>query len=832
MSTDGKITRKIKQGKAELDYDGPALIINFEVEVVRLDENGRVSEVLDRLPENKRIKLKSLTPEKNMATLASDIIQQCKYIHPSRAEEIEQLLIKLRKYVLANPVVEVVQEVVSSNKKDKYDNKDRGSNRNDREVSRQREEPQEEILPPVSMDELDDYLDLLYHVAGKNEKEDQESQKSQVLGTAKILKLCRDVMNLEQLIQNGTVMGALTRVLQEEYKKSLDLTFNIFRIFLAFSNFMEMHGLMANYKIGLLTMKALEFEVKRFEHRDYERQQKEQEYDKEIQQLKEKGLNMEEKTKLIDRIKRKKDKDSITFKKQQLIQEKLFFVGFYILVNLAEDVTVEKKMLKKNLTESLINMLDRNYEDLLILSVTFLKKLSIFDENKETFKTLNLVGKLVRFIPCSSQALVNSTLRLLFNLSFDEELRDQMMRAGLVPKIIQLLKTPAFRAKTLKLLYHLSVDDRCKSMVTYTDGITLLMGMVINFPQKTLAKELAALMVNLSYNTRNVELMIANHGLNHLMDRLENTQDPLLLKIIRNITLWSFNQQQELEQPEIQYKFRGLWSPHIKILLSITRESDNHDVLVEVFGCLANLTSFDLPANSSWLKITRDYNFINQFSKMLVPGMSQNDLILEIVMTISAISSDGKCCELIASSNLIGMLYQLWKEKADDVELRLQLIHLFHNFFMNEASREEAMYSTRIVVDIIDCLSHKNFAVRQAADSITEIVLELDRKINGELGQLGMQIRKKRFEGYNMQWLQEVGIIYDNSNMDDDLDLFNPNLNYGDNHDIMSLSESKMDNDFGGYDAKIDSDWRKFQNSPYICENDDSRDDDDDDDDA
>jgi hypothetical protein len=28
------------------------------------------------------------------------------------------------------------------------------------------------------------------------------------------------------------------------------------RIFLAFSNFMEMHSLMANYKIGVLTMKV------------------------------------------------------------------------------------------------------------------------------------------------------------------------------------------------------------------------------------------------------------------------------------------------------------------------------------------------------------------------------------------------------------------------------------------------------------------------------------------------------------------------------------------------------------------------------------------------
>lgn len=119
-----------------------------------------------------------------------------------------------------------------------------------------------------------------------------------------------------------------------------------------------------------------------------------------------------------------------------------------------------------------------------------------------------------------------------------------MLKAGYVAKLISLLKTPAYRAKSLKLLYHLSVDDRCKSMFTYTDGIPLLMGMVINFPQDYLAKELAALMVNLSLNSRNVEQMIANRGLNLLMDRLADKRDPLLLKIIRNISLWTFNQQQ------------------------------------------------------------------------------------------------------------------------------------------------------------------------------------------------------------------------------------------------------------------------------------------------
>jgi hypothetical protein len=79
------------------------------------------------------------------------------------------------------------------------------------------------------MSELDEYLEMLYQVSGKSDREKEESLRTQERGTAMILKLCRNVMNLEQLIQNGTVMGALTRVLQEEFKKSLDLTFNIIR---------------------------------------------------------------------------------------------------------------------------------------------------------------------------------------------------------------------------------------------------------------------------------------------------------------------------------------------------------------------------------------------------------------------------------------------------------------------------------------------------------------------------------------------------------------------------------------------------------------------------
>lgn len=266
---------------------------------------------------------------------------------------------------------------------------------------------------------MDEYLEMLYQVSGKSEKEKEEGLRIQEKGTAMILKLCRDVMNLEQLIQNSTVMGAITRVLQEEYKKSVELTFNILRIFLAFSNFQEMHTLMANYKIGVLTMKSIEFEIKRIELREQERLDRENEIQQELARLKEEK-SKEDFPKYIEKYNRIREKEAVKNKAFVKKQDKVFFIGFYILLNLAEDVTTERKMIKKGLLQMLIAMLSHNSEELLELVLRFLKKLSIYEENKDALKDLNIVEQLGKFLSCSSETLIKMVLRLLFNLSFDK----------------------------------------------------------------------------------------------------------------------------------------------------------------------------------------------------------------------------------------------------------------------------------------------------------------------------------------------------------------------------------------------------------------------------
>ena len=72
-------------------------------------------------------------------------------------------------------------------------------------------------------------------------------------------------------------------------------------------------------------------------------------------------------------------------KYQQVIkkQETLLRVTLYLLLNLAEDLAVELKMRNRGIVPMLLTLLDRKTPELVIMAVTFLKKLSVFVENKD-----------------------------------------------------------------------------------------------------------------------------------------------------------------------------------------------------------------------------------------------------------------------------------------------------------------------------------------------------------------------------------------------------------------------------------------------------------------
>lgn len=217
-------------------------------------------------------------------------------------------------------------------------------------------------------------------------------------------------------------------------------------------------------------------------------------------------------------------------------QEQLIRVAFYLLLNIAENTSFEEKMCRKSIIRMLVKTLDRQSIELLVLVVTFLKKLSIIRDNKDEMNRLDIVSKFPRLLQSTETELLHVTLRLIFNLSFDASLRAQMIRIGLLPKMVAFLSDEKHHEIVTRILYHMSVDDKVKSMFTYTEAVPLAIDMLMLNLNPKVDMDLIALCINLALNKRNATLMVENNRLHTIMSRAFKYQDSLLMKLVRNIS--------------------------------------------------------------------------------------------------------------------------------------------------------------------------------------------------------------------------------------------------------------------------------------------------------
>lgn len=131
----------------------------------------------------------------------------------------------------------------------------------------------------------------------------------------------------------------------------------------------------------------------------------------------------------------------------------------------------------------LVQCLDRNSVPLLIVIAKFLTKFSIRAENKDEMvgvylictshysmyimtnydpvmiymkqANLNVIEKLPKLLQLNNFDLEKATLQLLFNLSFDTNLREKMIRVGFLQKLASLLSK--FRPKQTVIFCHFNL---------------------------------------------------------------------------------------------------------------------------------------------------------------------------------------------------------------------------------------------------------------------------------------------------------------------------------------------------------------------------------------
>ncbi|XP_061681080.1 kinesin-associated protein 3a isoform X2 [Syngnathoides biaculeatus] len=677
------LKRKVKGCTLDVHPTEKAIVVQYEVEAMILGEQGDAM-VGGRKECQKIIRLKSLSSNTDTSSLARKVVEECHLIHPSKLNEVEQLLFYLQNR--------------------RQTNDDQG---------KKRTSPRDfapytpvELNEEARINSIDEYLELLY-----------EDIQEKIRGATLIFQLARNPDNLEELKQNEMALAALARILREDWKQSVDLATTIICIFFCFSSFSQFHGVITHFKIGALCMNIIEHELKRYDLWQDELQRKRKAYEEfsENQNL-------------------RKEHEKSLKKYQSLLtkQEQLLRVSLCLLLNLAEDTHTELKMRNKNIVNILVKILDRKDEELLLVVVSFLKKLSIFMENKNDMVQVFAVEKLALLVPCEHEDLLSTTLRLLLNLSFDTALRNQMVEAGLIAKLSSILDDEGQRQLSMCILYHISMEDRFKSMFPNTDCIPQLMKMIYDSGEQKMDFELISLCINLAANKLNAQLMCQGNGLKMLMKRSMKLKDVLLMKMIRNIS-------------QHNGPTKSLFLDHVGDLAAQINLENTEEYVIECLGSLANLTIPDL----DWALVLKEYNLVPYLKDRLKPGAAEDDLILEVVILIGTVSMDDSCAAMLAKSGIIPALIELLNAQQVDDEFVCQIVYVFYQMVFHKATRDVIINDTQAPTYLIDLMHDNNAEIRKVCDNTLDIIAEYDEE-------WGKRIQNEKFRWYNCQWLEMV----------------------------------------------------------------------------
>ena len=693
--------RKVKAGLIEADHEECAIVVHYEVEATVLGELGEPI-VAERQENTKRIKLKTLSENTNIPRLAEEILEKCKLIHASKLSQVEQLL----------------QELVAEQGR-----KDRGGSsaaaggkkrgKGEKKAGKSADGDAEE---KPSLDKLDQYMEAMY-----------EEPEAATKATYNILQLARTAENLEPLLENEALLGLLARLLQEEGPKSMDLSVNILYILYSFSNFSQFHQLLSQARVGANVLEVVEREAKRSRLRELEQAKAEKE-----------GRPVH-----ADPLEEKKDRLKIRK------QEKLLYVCFHVLLNLAEEPEVERKMTKRGIVGLLTAMLGRKQNtELLVLSLLFLMKLAIFKENLPSLREKPskaekgalpaLIMALTAFVPHQQEALLATALRLLFNLSFDQQLRAAIVssQAGLLPKLATLLRSTKGRNQqplVLRLLYNLSAEPYARKAIGETEAPKQIVKQVLACGEPQLPLELAALAINVAADEASAKAMAADGTpIQQLVDRLYQSRDPHLIKFLRNLVL----------HPGVGAHLL----PFLADLIALAQQVDAPETLVELLGIVGSLPLHEV---REFPELARRYSLLDFLARYLTPGFTDDDVLLEVVVVIGQAAMHPRIAAQLAQSRILTSLYTLITEKQEDDEIVLQILYAFFHLLQAPEPRYALLQQTQLVIYLLDLLLDKCEAVRRMANLCLDVVIETDET-------WAPQIRQRKFQMHNKEWLEVV----------------------------------------------------------------------------
>lgn len=668
------IQRNFRNCELDVHPSEKALVVRYDLEAVVLGDGPAIEQ--SRACQ-KLIRVKSLNAATDLAALAREIVAKCDLLHESQTAQVERLLLYLQQ------------------RRDAGTRPQTGLQRGDSGPSPSGGGRTGAVPPcPASMACLESYVEMLY-----------EEGEEKVRGSSLVLQLARSPDNLGELAANDTLLCALARVLREDGRRDTQLATNLAYVFFCLSTFSQFHPVIAEYKVGSICLDLVEWELRRHAH--WREELSRQGEDDERSRRKFSGL-----------VRR---------------QDQLLRVCLYLLLNVAEETRSEIKMVNRGLVPMLVECLEREQPDLLLLAVCFLKRLAIYYENQAEMARLPTIERLAPLL--SRPPLTSAVLRLLLNLSFDRAHRSAMFTAGLIPKLVQHLvkegRPAADETPTLCVLYHLSLDDRCKSQFPYTDCVPWLVQCLLGSPRPQPAP--LALAISLAGHRRNAQLF--SGALEKLLERALCDADALFLRLVRTVAQHSGS----AHGTSLASRAEALCNA-----LMQQSSSAESDFAIECASTLAQLEGghFEplLDRLLPWIR------------SQLAEG--PDELLVPLVQLVATVARSGEtCARAVVERGLVADLTDLLRARQEDDQLVLQVAYAFDALVScgGAGVRESLVQGggQEVPAYLLDLLPDRNPEVGRVCGHALALLAH-------HFPEWERRLRETRFCWHNAQWLAVV----------------------------------------------------------------------------
>ena len=230
--------------------------------------------------------------------------------------------------------------------------------------------------------------------------------------------------------------------------------------------------------------------------------------------------------------------------------------------------------------------------------------------------------------------MLNFALLVYYNLCFDKKAREAVEKASLIPKFVHLLAQDSpNRMTALNILYLLSTESGVRFTLAYTNCMDYVVKLILSPHPNIGAVELLGLAINLAANARNVEHLAPDEFFK-IMERAVKVEDPTLLKFCKNV----------LRSSKSEEMHAGM-KPYVRdrLMKAVMTKTKNPEMCLEMMGIMASSR-----LGKEWTDVLlANEKFVDFLEKIMMSGVTEEDILLETVLLVSNVCGEAECCSLI-----------------------------------------------------------------------------------------------------------------------------------------------------------------------------------------